>query len=89
MAHEPSSQSDVGVEFSVLYNVSPGRARLQVIDETREARLYGVLYQIGIEYPAGTMRLSPPLPFDEVRGTELEGDLYNGEKLIIRMVDNN
>jgi hypothetical protein len=89
LVQEPSPQSDVAVAFSVLYNVSPGKARLRVREETRGALLYGVLYQIGIEYSTESRRLSNPLPFDEVRMSEIEGDLYNGEKLIVRMVDSN
>jgi hypothetical protein len=84
-----SPESDVGVEFHVLYHVSPGRAQLQVRDETRGAREYGVQYQIGIAYSDSTRRLSPPLTFDEARVIDVEGDLLRGEKLIIRMVDNN
>ena len=87
LIEESLSQSDVGVEFEVFYNIRPGEARLRIRDQTQAASYYGVLYQIGAEFPDGLIRLAPPLNFTEVQVTEVVGNILNGEKLIVRMVD--
>ena len=89
MAGDIAAQSDVGVAFSVLYNAHPGKAVLRVIEQTQAATLYGVYYQVGVEYSDKNRRLSGPLTLEDVRMTDVEADLLNGEKLLIRMVDNN